>query len=68
VVVLAAANEDADGGGAGLAAEFVIHQCDVEVQFAGELGLELPGLELDDEIAQLLDVEEQQVRIIPSWE
>ncbi len=43
------------------AAEFVLDQTDIECQFGGELGLELADLQFDDDVAQLLDVEKQQV-------
>ena len=44
--------------------EDVVDERDVEVQFSGELGLELSGLELDDNVAGLFDVEEEQVHVI----
>lgn len=45
------------------AAQAVLDQGDVELQLPGAFGFELAGLELDDEVPQLLDVEEQQVGI-----
>lgn len=47
----------------GLAFESSIDQGSVEVELAGVLGLELPSLEFDDEVAKLLDVEEEQVDV-----
>ena len=38
----------------------VVDEADVEAELAGELGLELADLELDDDVAQLLDVKGQQ--------
>ena len=44
-------------------AQAILDESDVELQLPGVSGLELTGLELDDGIPQLLDVEEQQVSI-----
>ena len=68
VFVATSADQDAHGGRVGGPAQFVVNQSNVELELAGEFGLELPGLQLDDHVAQLLHVEEQQVDTIPSWE
>ncbi|MDQ0541000.1 hypothetical protein QF011_003578 [Curtobacterium flaccumfaciens] len=44
-------------------AELVIDECDVEAELAEVLRPELPGLELDHHVPELLDVEEQQVDV-----
>jgi len=49
-------------------AELVIDHRDVEGELPGELVSELADLELDDDVADLLGVEQQQVDAIPSSE
>jgi hypothetical protein len=44
-------------------AELVVDECDVEAELAEVLRLELPGLELDDDVPELFDVEEEQVDV-----
>jgi hypothetical protein len=46
-----------------LAPEHVIHKRDVEVELAGVFGLEFAGFQLNDDVAGLFDVEEQQVDV-----
>jgi hypothetical protein len=68
VVVSVPTDEDAYRVCVGVPSQAVVHQGDVEVELAGVLGLELPGFEFDDVVAQLLDVEEEQVdvEVIPA--
>ena len=63
-VVLGVADQDADGFVVVFPAQQVIDESDVEVEFAGVLGLEFSGLEFDDHIAELFDMEEEQIDVI----
>lgn len=49
-------------------AELVVHERDVETKFAGILRLELFRFEFDDDVAQLLNMKEEQIeiKVIPS--
>ena len=63
VVVAAAADQDPDGWCVPIALEFVVDERHVEAELACILGLELPRLQLNDDVAQLLHVEEQEVEV-----
>lgn len=63
VVVLVLAGQDADGVGMGFPPQPVINQRHVEVEFSCVLRLELSRFEFDDDVAQLLYVEEDQVNV-----
>ncbi|SEN92879.1 hypothetical protein SAMN05216281_11961 [Cryobacterium luteum] len=65
VIVSIAADEYADSGRMGLPTEPFIHQRDVEPELASMLGLEFAGLQFDDHITQLVDVEEEQIEVMP---
>ena len=45
------------------ASKHVVDEGDIEVELAGVFGLELARLELDDHVAGLFDVEEEQVHV-----
>ena len=62
-VVLTAADQDPDGLVVVVASEDVVDECDIEVKLAGVFGLEFAGLEFDDDVAGLVDVEEEQVEV-----
>lgn len=61
MIVAVAADQNPDGGGMSVKLHPVIDNCDVEAELAGMFGLELAGLQLNDDVPQLNDVEEQQV-------
>ena len=63
VIISVTADEDADRGRVGVSSEPVIDEGDVEGEFAGMLGLELSGLQLDNDVPELLNVKEQQVEV-----
>lgn len=63
VVVAAAADEDPDRWIVGSEPELVVDDGNIEAELAGVLGLEFSGLELDDDVTELDDVEEQQVEV-----
>jgi tRNA C32,U32 (ribose-2'-O)-methylase TrmJ len=50
-VVLGTADEDSDGFVVVISPEHVVDEGDVEVELAGVFGLELAGLEFDDDVA-----------------
>ena len=58
-IIAAAADQDPDSRGMRGAAQAILDQGDVELQLPGVFWLELAGLELNDDVPQLLDVEEQ---------
>ena len=51
-IVLRSADQNADGFVVIVAAEHVVDEGDVEVEFAGVFGLELARLEFDDDVAR----------------
>ncbi len=55
--------EQADGVSVLSASEAVVDEGDVEAELTEVLGLELAGLEFDDDVTELLDVEKQQVDV-----
>jgi len=61
-VVFCAADENADGLVVVIAAEDVVNEGDVEVQFADVFGLELSGLQFDDDAAGCLHQESAAAR------
>lgn len=60
-LVLALAQQQADGGAILWMLELGIHRSEVKAQLAQVLGLELAGLELDHHVAAQLEVIEQQI-------
>jgi hypothetical protein len=62
-VVLGSADEDPDGFLVMPAPKHIVDERDVEAELAGVFGLELAGLEFDDDVTGLLDVQEKQVHV-----
>ena len=62
-LVFGFAEQDADGGFVAFSAKGFVDRLDIEVEFAGELGLEVAGLEFDDNITVELGVVEEEVEI-----
>jgi hypothetical protein len=61
--VALAAQQQAQGGRVGLALELLVHQRQVEIELASVFGLELAGLEFDDQKPVQPVVLEQQVDV-----
>jgi hypothetical protein len=61
--ILRAAHADSDGFIVVAAPKDVVDEGDVEVELSGVFGLELAGLELNDDVAGMFDVEEKQVHV-----
>lgn len=64
MVVFAAADQDSDRLAVRFALELIVDHSDIEIQLPSIFGLEFTGFEFDDEVAQLLDMEEQQIDIV----
>lgn len=61
VLVAATADEDPDCGAVEVAAHLAVDDGHVEAELAGEGGLELARFQLDDDVAELLGVKEEEV-------
>src|SRR5699024_1415419 len=64
VVVFGATDQDANRLTVCLTLELIINDGHIEIEFASVFGLEFSSFEFNDEVAQLLNVEEQQVDVI----
>lgn len=57
-----AADKNANGGSVGVEFEPVVDESHVEAELGRVSGLEIAGLQLDDDVSQLRDVNKKQVQ------